>query len=819
MHDGHGPQNENTGTQEPTSTPEDVSATEAAAAAEATETTDAARTAEATDTAGAAETADATATAEAAFEAATAGAAGAAAGWRGTGAGADAHWGDVPDGAKKHDMPPETKPHGLAEKALEWTGLLAPLVFALIVAAHVWHGMVAAPGLCPSEARSLSVVGAAIQNGAWLAPSASGAAMLPVYVWYVAGCEKLLELLGMPGLQAAAALGTGIAALIALLSIYLLTRWAGRTRGEAAAAGLVAGCAPIFMAFMHHAGPQSLGVALVLGALGCFCRGFQSPHFSFLFVVKGFILSALAGLTQGLAFLLVAPLAAFIHLFWQGRPGRLQKADALGGFTLMLVIVAGWLAAVTMFSGSQEYAAFLSGLVPHNPMNAPDYGLLPLLLAALGLGPWLLVILCVNWGRVAVHAFSDLRRSRQVEDGTALCWIAFVLGCALAVTFPDPPAMALLCGCLACPLIGKALLGLSGTGSRLFHGMMVIILALAGLVAIAAGFGMSRDLLAQAIGGGTPGQWLAAAGQFKWIAAMGGALLVAAAVLAKFVDLRRPAAGLIACAVLSLLLAQPAMLLLGPELATIEAPSTPATQKAAPAPAEPAAVPEKAPDAAKQAAPDAGAADKKDAGASPKGEKAPGADAPAATPPAEKAPADGAPAKAAPEAATPAKAAPEGTAPAKAAPEGAASEKPAPEKAAPEKAAPEAAAPASDAPKAPAGDAKSPSSEVKAPEGDAPPKAVPEGVAPDWEKGNAKEPKAERQGADTPASAGTVGNPPTHTGDGGRSADSVRPGNASTQEAGSGKDAPTTAPRQSPPESAAPSDAPPHVSEAPPAQI
>ena len=188
----------------------------------------------------------------------------------------------------------------------------------------------------------------------------------------------------------------------------------------------------------------------------------------------------------------------------------------------------------------------------------------------------------------------------------AFLWIALVFACLLSIFAADMVGAAVCTACLAALLLGKALLRLPVAGAKLFYIIAALCLLHASMALVAAGFGYTLDWLGKFFHFTlTESQRTAVLG-LKALPVLGGIGIVAAVLLARLV--RRGAHGgtsgsLVMCAVIAVILAQPASLMLMPQLEktpeaqvkSLSAILTPAP--VAPAVLAPAATPAPAPEA------------------------------------------------------------------------------------------------------------------------------------------------------------------------------------------------------------------------------
>ncbi len=497
---------------------------------------------------------------------------------------------------------------GFADNIFDAASLAGPLALLLIMLAQAWPALMGHSVYCPREAAGIMAFMQTAQSGMWLAPAGDGLAQWPVFFWFLRGMDTLLAKFAPQFAHLLFPLAAMAGCLLSLVAVWVLGRVAGLDRKAALAGGMLLLCAPIFAPLSTFVGPEALATALTLLSLACLCHGWQKPGTT-LTVPLGFVLAALAGLTGGLFYVLLHVLTSLIFLFWRCGFRRAQKPDGLLGFALLLIVVGCWLAVVMLWQQPQGYLKNLGEHLVTWPISKATWWK-PLAFAGLGLLPWLAVICGVSWARVLRTAPADLAASRKENAGMAFLWIALVIACLLCIPAADMVGAAVCAGCLAALLLGKALLRLSPTGAKLFYIIAALLLLHASMALVAAGFGFSLDWLGKFLHITlSEGQRAAVLG-LKALPVLGGIGIVAAVLLARLV--RRGAHGgtsgsLVLCTAIAIVLAQPASLMLMPQLektpeaqvkslSVILAPAPAATPTAPAAPAEVAPAPAAAPE-------------------------------------------------------------------------------------------------------------------------------------------------------------------------------------------------------------------------------
>lgn len=482
--------------------------------------------------------------------------------------------GPVPPDAEKQAAP--VPPAGRAEKFFQTLCCLGPLVLLVVLAAQAWpdfwQGWRGDALYCPAEVRNIQIFLHAQQDGQWLAPgaglatelTAGLAAQWPGFTWFLASLAALLP----PALLFP--LSGALAAALALLGVWGLSRAAGFGSKAALAAGLILLCMPIFAPLAHFTGPAALAAALLLFSLICFCQGWQAQR-AWFYLPAGFVLAGLAGLTGGLFHLLLPLLASAAFLLWRATFRRAQALDALTGFVLLLLLLALWLGGIILWTNAEGYMQDLFATVRqwHGPVTARWW--LPLAVTGLGLVPWIGMVVCVSWQRVLRSAWGDLKASRTERAGSAFVWISVVLACLLSLFMPMAriQSVAVCLACLVAPLLGKALLRLPHLGSRLFYLIAALCLLHAGMALVAAGFGFSLDWMARFFSWPLSPEQREMILGLKALPVLGTLCLLAAVAMTRFIRRDHPGGALLFCSLVAVILTQPAALMLAPELAAL----------------------------------------------------------------------------------------------------------------------------------------------------------------------------------------------------------------------------------------------------------
>ena len=515
---------------------------------------------------------------------------------------------------------------GRAQKCFDCLSRIAPLALLALLLVQVWPLFWQGGNYCPAELPAASTALALLDSGQWICPTGPEGAQLPFMFWLMWGLYKLVTLVGLSPLVVLP-LTAVLGGAVALLGAWGLSRAAGFGRMAAFATGLILLSCLVFPFMAHFMGTQALATGLTLLSLACLCRGFQKES-AYLLLPLGFILAALAGLTGGLVYLLLPPLTSLIWLVWRLRFGRAQELDAILGFLIMLLLVAVWLLALILFLDNGSYTRSVFDRILAWPFPLADRWWLPLAVGFLGVCPWLLLVLGVSWPRVLRGLPRAILASRRENSGVSFIWIAILLAALLSLLAPGVSGSGPLL-CLLAVLLGRSLERLSSLGSRFFYIIVALLLLHAGLMLSACAFGFSLEwLVALTSLPLTPDQQ-AQVLSLSGLPVLGVLCIIMAVLLFRFVRRAWPCGALLACVAFACLLAQPAHLLLAPQMAAVQdskllstaalmarygktpapaapadAATTPAAEDAAPAaPAQDEAAAPAAPDQAQSTAP------------------------------------------------------------------------------------------------------------------------------------------------------------------------------------------------------------------------
>lgn len=442
------------------------------------------------------------------------------------------------------------------------------VILCLIAWPNFWHPE---QGLfCPAEQKYISAFLNCIGNASWLTPMAlaDGGWTLPQWPLFYWFTGLLAVIPGVVEGNFLLPLSGAVSAGLALWGVWFATHTTGFGLKGALAAGIILICSPLFAPLPHFVGPVVLAAAFMLFAIGFFHRGWKSEY-SWLSLPAAFIFTAFAGMCGGVFFFAIPLIASFFFLIWQGKFSRAQKIDALSGFILMLILIGLWLGTIMLGDYPASYLpALFSGCINFTePFSAAWW--LPMAIAAAGIMPWLLMVLCVSWFRILGKSVSSLAASRR-ENGSAMLWICLVLACCFSLFIPQKQFAAIAILCLAAPLLGKAFVRLSPIGNRAFFLLASLALICAGLAIVAGSLEFSQGWLF-ALLHFTPDaairKMLLASTAFPVI----GGICIAGGLFGFFFSKRcRQGGGLVYASLLLVILTQPALLMVVPDLGTLQ---------------------------------------------------------------------------------------------------------------------------------------------------------------------------------------------------------------------------------------------------------
>lgn len=446
---------------------------------------------------------------------------------------------------------------------------VGPLILLIALCLMLWPEFFPANQAmyCPPEGKYISAFLRSSTLDAWLAPIGleNGrwtAMQWPFYYWYLGALGAIPGVAGSGLLLQAA---TALAGALAILAVWFLAAAARFGTRAALAAGIVVLCSPLLGPLPHFTGPITLSAAMVLFALGFFCLGWraESAWFS---LPAAFVFSALAALCGGPVFFAVPLLACVLYLFWALRWKRAQALDALSGFIIMLLILGWWLGTIMWGDYPQSYLATLFEESIKFSWPPAQFWWLALAGGLLGVLPWLLMVFGVSWLRVFARAGQTLGASRR-DNGSAIVWLSFIVVACLGVFTPGQHSLAVLTGCLAAVLLGKAFVNLSPLGNRFFFLLASLLLFVIGIVILGMGFEFSATRITSVIAPLLPmvkiPAWTPA---LRSLPIIGGIMIVGGMFGFFFVKQSRQCGGMIYALLLAIVLCQVFSLMFAPEV-------------------------------------------------------------------------------------------------------------------------------------------------------------------------------------------------------------------------------------------------------------
>ena len=380
---------------------------------------------------------------------------------------------------------PVPPPSGPAEKlfnALSYAGLPVLLILAAAMTfLEVWQ----VRDLWFSDEVRLADAFMHLGSGDWLMLTMNGLPYPdkpPLYFWFM-DALTMIPGVSMPMVMF---LAVAVSHLLFIGSVWLLARGTGHDRREAFAAGLAAlGCAFISGAACYPRMDLLFAAVVALG-MTCLYRGWIKSFAPF-WLAAGFLLMGVATLIKSPLGIAFAVVTSVIFLFWRGTPGRLNSRDGLPGFTLMLLMILAWAAALYL-GGHQEYLRNmvmqqLAGRVLEGGNHGQVWWYYLAALPVMWL-PWILVVLFVNWFS-ALRGIPSAWKSRREKGGSSWLWIWFVTGVAMLSAVQAKMAVYALP--LLAPLAvltGRSLMRLTPGRSRFFFSLSSALFAVAGLALV-----------------------------------------------------------------------------------------------------------------------------------------------------------------------------------------------------------------------------------------------------------------------------------------------------------------------------------------------
>lgn len=454
-----------------------------------------------------------------------------------------------------------------------WLSQIGPLALLFALLCQVWPDFWQALGdkafYCPAEIKNITAVLQTLADNAWLKPESGDSYGIPWpgYIWFSCLIAPV-NLLIFKSADTLFPLASALSAALALVGAWCLAIGAGFGKRAALACGLILLCMPIFVPLAHFSGPAGLAAFFLLFSILFFYKGWSAEHGGF-WLPLAFVFTGLGGFTGGFFHLALPLVASAIFLIWCGALKRAQRADAIFGFVLLLLLVCGWLAAIILNTRPTGYLSYLARNLVQPVGSTPNLFWLPALMAGLGILPWLLMMVCVSWHKVLLNAPAELKLSRKENSGASILWIALFCGLALSVIIPVSQTQTTAVGlaCLAAPLLGKAFIRLSGTGVRFFYLITAVILFLAGVALLALNFSFSQEIILNLLPCEITPKYKNMLLNLPALPLMGAICVAASLIMIRFITANRHGNGLVYCAAISIILCQPATLMLVPEMA------------------------------------------------------------------------------------------------------------------------------------------------------------------------------------------------------------------------------------------------------------
>ncbi len=437
------------------------------------------------------------------------------------------------------------------------------LIILLVLAAQVLFTLDARALWYSDEVRHANAFQSMVRDGHWLVLHMNGEAYPdkpPLYFWFLALIQMVMQLvIGKAPEPQLFFIGTAVSGLLLLLASHALARLVARVDGKTAlGAGLILLSGFFFSGLLHYSRMDLLFAACITLSHVFLFHAWMRERASGLMVL-GFALAGVATLVKGPLGLAFPLLAGIGFVLWQGRPGRLFRADTFLGLLIGLALPAAWLGAAWMTAGDSFIDNIVGQQIVARAVDTWHHGqpwyYYFMAFPAIFL-PWSLLLLFLPWqslfgkqSRAAVSA------SRTPElAGLAYLWAALLTGFALlsVVSIKLPIYLLPLFPPLAIPA-ARALLRLSPGRSKALQYTLALLLLIMAVALILL------PLLPRGMTAALP---VIPAGTFI----LGGICLVAACGLGFLPDARRPEGSLLLLALFSALFAYPAWSISAPSL-------------------------------------------------------------------------------------------------------------------------------------------------------------------------------------------------------------------------------------------------------------
>lgn len=281
-------------------------------------------------------------------------------------------------------------------------------------------------------------------------------------------------------------LGAALSSLFLLWATYALARATGYNTKTGFAAGLLLLTSFYFLGARHLAHMDMLFAACITVSHLCMYKGW-SKNWAPCWLIAACIFATLATFIEGPVALILPIIAGVLFVLWQGKLRRLHAFDGVMGFTVMLLMVFGWLSIVWLADGSDYIRAVLYSQII-NPISGTWQHTQPwwyylVAFPAIWL-PWTLVLFVLPWGSFLRNPIRPLLNSRKPDGlGAAYVWIALLSGIAILTAvssksfvyfLPIFPMLAILCA--------HGILKLSACASRVFYMLVSLLFCLLAVV-------------------------------------------------------------------------------------------------------------------------------------------------------------------------------------------------------------------------------------------------------------------------------------------------------------------------------------------------
>ena len=385
---------------------------------------------------------------------------------------------------------PDVKPPSLAARCFNGLAHAGWLVLLLLTGAVTAMGLVVRPVALPADAHWSGVLEQFHTSGNWLFFLSNGNVFTdlpPIYIWFLAGLERLPLVWTYLSPTLLPQAGTAFALALCVLCTWILARGTGHSPRAALAAGCLLLVSLTISGFSLCAGPGLLFTSLLLLSLFFLYRGWVAQCAP-LSLLAGFVLAAAATLTQN-PFGMALPLwASLVFLLWRGTFRRAGQRDGAFGFAAMLILTLGWLTWLAMIPEAKPYlAAVLQQWQVRDVSTVMTSWWLPFVVLAVLARPWTLLLLVLPWERFYRIPVLFWQNRHNAPGSGWIVWsllgglalLPFMAGSAVSAALPLLPLLAIAGG--------KALMDLTPVRSRLFFGLLgLLLLVLAAATGLAA---------------------------------------------------------------------------------------------------------------------------------------------------------------------------------------------------------------------------------------------------------------------------------------------------------------------------------------------